>query len=306
MERPPKTHIDQETCIGCGLCVTVCPSQTITMVDGKAQVTGDESIYCGHCSAVCPVAAITVAPLENDALRFRNFQVNQDWLPHGRPDTAELVRLMLSRRSCRNFTDQTVPGDLLEDLVRVGTTAPSGTNSQLWTFTILPDRNSVLALAEQILKFFQKVNRMAANPLIRNLMKLVGRGELDEYYRNFYQSVTEAVTDWQDHGRDRLFHGAPALILVGTEPEAACPKEDAMLASQNMMLAAHTLGLGTCLIGYAVAAFENEPALLDFMGVPRTETIHAALAVGYPAEEYQRLAGRIKKTPRYFTASPKG
>jgi nitroreductase/NAD-dependent dihydropyrimidine dehydrogenase PreA subunit len=302
MERPAKTHIDQDACIGCGLCLTVCPSRTITMVEGRARVTGPESIYCGHCAAICPVGAVTVEPLENDALEFKTFQVNHDWLPHGRFDTSELVRLMLSRRSCRNYTDQDVPRELLEDLVRIGTTAPSGTNSQLWTFTILPDRKSVLALAERILKFFQKVNRMAANPLLRNFMKLVGRRELDEYYHNFYQSVTETMADWRDHGQDRLFHGAPALIIVGTESGAACPKEDAMLASQNMLLAGHSLGLGTCLVGYAVAAFENDPSLQVFLGIPRTETIHAAITVGYPAEKYQRLAGRFKVTPRYFKA----
>ena len=302
MERPAQTHIDQEACIGCGLCVTVCPSQTITMKDGRAQVTGAESIYCGHCSAICPVDAVTVEPLENDALKFQTFQVNHDWLPHGQYDTPELVRLMLSRRSCRNYTDQPVPRELLEDLVRVGTTAPSGTNSQLWTFTILPDRTSVLALAERILKFFQKVNRMVENRLLRFFMKMVGRRDLEDYYQNFYQSVKETMADWHDHGRDRLFHGAPALIIIGTEPEAGCPKEDALLAAQNILLAGHSLGLGTCLIGYAVAAFENDPAVQEFLGIPKTETIHAVITVGFPAEKYQHVAGRLKITPRYFRA----
>ncbi|MEZ4578721.1 MAG: nitroreductase family protein [Desulfobacterales bacterium] len=39
------------------------------------------------------------------------------------------------RRSCRNYKETPVPASVLEDLVRIGITAPSGTNSQMWTFT---------------------------------------------------------------------------------------------------------------------------------------------------------------------------
>ncbi|MBW2485868.1 MAG: 4Fe-4S binding protein, partial [Deltaproteobacteria bacterium] len=38
------TVIDAEKCIGCELCVKVCPSDTIRMHEGKARVTGDRSL----------------------------------------------------------------------------------------------------------------------------------------------------------------------------------------------------------------------------------------------------------------------
>jgi nitroreductase len=45
---------------------------------------------------------------------------------------------------------------LLDDLVKIGITAPSGTNCQLWTFTVIPTRKAVISFAGHIASFFSK------------------------------------------------------------------------------------------------------------------------------------------------------
>jgi len=298
--RPHGPTIDQEKCTGCGLCLTVCPDQTLSLLRGKAMVSGDRCLACAHCHAVCPTEAITVPGLALDPF-FHTFNADNRYLPPGQGDTDQLVRLMLSRRSCRNYTTRALDPHLLEDLVRIGTCAPSGTNSQAWTFTLLAQRSAVESLGSLVAAYFAKLNRQAANPVLRGLLRLLGRPALANYYRRYHQSIAQGLREWSEQGRDRLFHGAPAAIIIGSRPNASCPKEDALLATQNILLAAHTLGLGSCLIGFAVAAMAKAPKIQHTLGIPKDEAIHAVIALGYPAEPYQRLTGRKPITPRYFS-----
>ena len=300
-DRKMTTAIDPLKCTGCGLCIRVCPDRTLAMIGDRAAVTGERCMRCGHCAAVCPADAVHVADIDNWAHAFETFRFGGDrWLPPGRFDTAQLVSLMRSRRSCRNFLDTPVDTPSLEDLVKIGVTAPSGTNSQKWTFTILPDRQIVLRLGTAIGRFFERLNRIAGNPLLRGGLKLLGRPQLDDYYREHHDSVRDALAEWKTGGIDRLFHGATAAILVGSEPGASCPMEDALLATQNILLGAHSMGLGTCLIGFAVAAMQKDPSIKVDLDIPPDEPIYSVIALGHPDETYLRQAGRKKPLVRWF------
>ena len=295
-------HITSEQCTGCGLCVSICPSQALSLTeDGKAEVSGECAFACGHCAAVCPEEAIKVTSLDNDSLEFSTFQPDGRWLPPGETDIAGLVRLMRSRRSIRMYQDRPVAHDLLLDLVKIGTTAPSGTNSQRWTFTIIPDRQSMVKFGHLVAAFYRKLNRLAARSWLRKLLKLGGFGELDSYYREYYQNIQESLEAWEKDGTDRLFHGAPAAILVGARPGASCPQEDALLASGNILLAAHSMGLGTCLIGFAVEAMKRDKSIGGKLGIPGDENVYAVIAIGYPAIAFQKPAGRKESIVRTFS-----
>jgi nitroreductase/Pyruvate/2-oxoacid:ferredoxin oxidoreductase delta subunit len=305
LDRNVTTFIDQTKCTGCGLCVTVCPSGTISMDGDKAAVTGEFSLSCGHCAAVCPVQAVTVRAVDPEASRYSTFAADPRWLPPGEIDTVPLVRLMASRRSCRNFRDQPVDRALLEDLVKIGITAPSGTNDQPWTFTLIPDRESLVAFGDQIALFFKKLNTLAENGLLRNVMKLIGKRELADYHRNYRQWVSEALAEREQGGRDRLFHGATAAIVVGSRRGESTPKEDALLATQNILLAAHSMGLGTCLIGFAAIPLMKDIRIKRFLGIPDEEGVYSVIALGYSGERYAGMAGRKAYVHRYFEVSRK-
>ncbi len=292
--RPVTTRIDEELCDGCGLCVRVCPAETLALAGGKAKVVGERSLWCGHCEAVCPKGAVRVEGLDGSVLEM-------EALPSGLaapPDPAALAGLMKSRFSCRAYRDEPISLEVLQDLVRIGITAPTGTNSQKWTFTLLPERKKVMELGGLVAEFYEKVNRMARNPLLRAYSRIFAGGELGNYYREYYPMVRRALAEWRETGRDRLFHGAPAAIVIGSLPGASCPGEDALLAAGWMTLAAHSMGLGTCLIGYAVEAAKREEKIRRFLGCRPGERVHAVMVVGRPAVAYKGEKRRLKPVLR--------
>tara|TARA_B100000614_G_C14493191_1_gene471574 strand:+ start:410 stop:1222 length:813 start_codon:yes stop_codon:yes gene_type:complete len=270
------------------------------MKNKTAHVTGDKSLSCGHCEAVCPSAAIKVQALAPEMMLFASFNLDREWMSHGGMAPGKLAQLMASRRSCRNFKKTQVPADVLWDLIKFGCLAPSGTNSQEWTYTCLKDREAVLTLGAMVMNFFKGINQKAENTLLRKGLKLVGQNALDAYYEEYYESVKEAIDLMENHDQDRLFHGATACILVGSTPEASCPKEDALLAAGNILLGAHALGLGTCLIGFAVEAMKADKSIQERLDIPSRERVHAVIALGYPDETYEQVAGRKKPMTRFI------
>ena len=251
---------------------------------------------CGHCQAVCPSGSLSmdISPL----LGLTRIPERLDALQPGQGDPAELVQLMRSRRSCRHYSERPVELALLEDLVRVGTTAPSGTNSQAWNFTLLPERRDVEVLGEGVAAFFRELNRKAEKPMYRFLARLFAGDVLARYHAEHYEAVAEALREWDETGVDRLFHGATAAILVSAKTAASCPGEDALLATQNILLTAHCLGLGSCLIGYVVEAVRHSRKLRNSLAIPPDEKVHSVIALGYPAIYFREVTGRRAIQPR--------
>ncbi len=294
MNKKVTTVINADKCNGCGLCLTVCPCQTISIKNGKAVITGKESLGCGHCEAICPQGAIKVEENQVD-FSFSQAANTDSYVPPGKYDLSSLICLMRSRRSCRNYKEKLIEPTLLNDLVMIGITAPSGTNSQCWTFSLLPDRQKVEKLGDSIALYFKNLNKIANNSLLRIINKLFSKGQLENYHKKHYKSVQHSLDLWYQKGEDKLFHGATAVILVGSKPEASCPHDDALLATQNILLGAHAMGLGSCLIGFAVHALNNDPKIKKEFNIPATEKIYSVIALGYPAEKYIRASGR--RTP---------
>ncbi len=305
---PGLPYIDGDLCISCGACVAVCPDRILQIeaTEGKADsgtgrvvITGERCMQCGHCYAVCPVEAIATPFLENRLDLVSDRATNNT-------AARSLFALMRKRRSCRSFKTDALEQALLKDLVTAGITAPSGTNSQGWEFAVLAERQDVVALGQATADYYRRLNRQAARPLLRFLLRLFGNDGLENYYRNYYQTIENGLRDWDHHGVDRLFHGAPAAIVVAGSRGASCPAEDALLATQNMLLVAETVGLGSCLIGFVVEAARRDRSICRLLGLSRDERIYAVIALGYPDVAFLRPAGRKPKHARFLTLTDIG
>jgi len=295
--------IEQKRCTSCGLCVEICPDKILLAIDGGGvSVTADRCMGCGHCQAICPAEAIAMPGLTSD-LGLTTVSASSDLGGEGQVGIDSLLQVMCARRSCRAFKPDPLNVNLLSDLARIGTTAPSGTNSQGWQFVVLPERKDVVALGEVTAGFYRRLNRKAANPLYRFAARLFAGNQLERYYRNYYNSIENGLSDWYDNDIDRLFHGAPSALVVIGDRSASCPQEDALLATQNIVLAAQSLGIATCLVGFVVEAARRDKRIARLLRLGASETIYSVIGCGHPVHSFRRFAGRKPVNPRIVRLS---
>jgi nitroreductase len=168
----------------------------------------------------------------------------------------ELGACIRGRRSIRAFTPRAVPRKAVDAILEAAVCAPSGMDSQPWRFVIVEDPEAIRRLS------------MKTKEVLRGMGWAEGFNEL------------------LDSAEDVIFYGAPLLILVCVERNPEWKSVNLLssgMAAQNMMLAAHELGLGSCFIGFG--NFLNQaPDALAEVGVPEDHELVAPLIFGHPAE----------------------
>ena len=162
----------------------------------------------------------------------------------------EVINNIMARRSVRQYLDKPVEHELLEVVVRAGINAPSGMNRQPWIVRVVEDQQLIADVTE-IYK--------QENP---------DQVKRDAHFKN-------------------MFRNAPNLICVCT-PAKGGGEVDAGLLGENMMLAAQSLGLGTCCLGGPVRfllANEKCKFFLDRLDIPEDYKLNYIIAIGYPDEQ---------------------
>ncbi len=123
--------IDQEKCVGCGLCKKDCVGFDIEIVNGKAKANGSSCILCGHCEAICPQNAVSITGFEDEVTEFDE-QV--------RLNPNQLMAAIKTRRTIRQFTEEKVPQEVIDMIFEAGRMAPTGTNSQGTSYVLLDEK----------------------------------------------------------------------------------------------------------------------------------------------------------------------
>ena len=159
-----------------------------------------------------------------------------------------VISTIMARRSVRAYLDTPVEREKLQTIAECGINAPNAMNRQAWAV------------------------RIVDNPEF-----ITGATEL------FKASHAEAVA--RDPNFKNMFRNAPAVIAIAA-PEIGLAGFDCGLMTENMMLAACSLGLGTCCLGGPVSFFYEEAAapFLARLDLPEGYRIQVFLAVGYPDE----------------------
>lgn len=128
-------EIDQNQCVGCGLCMKDCVSGVIQLERGKAVAGEVGCIACGHCEAICPQRAIFLTGFEEGS---------EEYEEQTRLDPETLLRAIKTRRSIRQFQDKKVPKSIIREIIEAGRLAPTGGNSQSTGYIILDGKKRLL------------------------------------------------------------------------------------------------------------------------------------------------------------------
>ena len=177
----------------------------------------------------------------------------------------DVMEAIKTRRSIKgHFLDKPVEREKIEQVIEAGLWAPSGQNQQPCRFTVVTDPALLEEIQAEMFRIGEKVKKLL--PIV-GLFKRALRGEKG---KRAVKSI-----------REKAFHGAPALIIVGALSDSSSTyAKDTCLAIQNMMLAAHELGLGTCCMGW-IQTLQQSPALKAKLNIPKGFDICNAITIGY-------------------------
>lgn len=158
------------------------------------------------------------------------------------------------RRSIRSYTGEQISGEHLDLLLSAALASPSARNSQPWHFTVVQNQ----ALIERINRAAVEQLKIGADDAQLNRLNTPGH---------------------------TIFHHAPTVIFISANSEGRYAIVDCGIAVQTIALAAHSLGLGSVILGLPRAAFEGpeKEALERELDFPEGSSFQIAIALGHPA-----------------------
>lgn len=266
-----KLTINTETCVKCGKCARVCPSQILTQeTQGHPIKIQNENycIACGHCVAVCPTHS--VLHIEFPPEKIHSFKYD-DY-----PSPEQMMLLCKARRSNRAFSTKPVPQELLQQIIEAAHRAPTASNKQQIYFTLVTDPDKLDAISRFTLNVFNPIAKKLKNPILQPILKRI----IPDVYR--YLPVFERLNQEYNNGHDQILRGATAALFIYTPKNNRFGSADANLAYQNGSLMAECLGVSQFYMGFVCTAIQQEKkgTLAKLLGI--NGTIHAAMALGMP------------------------
>lgn len=156
------------------------------------------------------------------------------------------METIMTRRSVRDYKAEPVSREQMDKVVECGIYAPSAMNMQPWAVRVVdaPD-------------FIEGVTAIA----VEQMPQL----KEQEGFRNF-------------------FRNAPTVAFIACPEESYSGEYDCGLLSENMMIAAWSMGIGSCCLGSVVPVMNSEAAkpYLERLNLPEDYKLMVAIAFGYP------------------------
>jgi nitroreductase len=175
----------------------------------------------------------------------------------------EVLETIMNRRSVRKYLPEQIKDEELNLILEAGKYAPSARNDQSWHFTVIQNQELINYLSDEAKKSMR----------LSNEDWLINIGNSKRYH---------------------VFHHAPTVIIVSGMNDATEPLIDCSAAVENMLLAAESMGMGSCWIGLARFLFtqnnfgeyyEPRQDRMEELKIPFDYKPFFAIVLGYKDQE---------------------
>lgn len=210
-------------------------------------------------------------------------KIDRQWLQTHRTETENVI---LKRRSVRMFKKDQVPEFMIKRILETGRFAPSAGNYQPWKFVVVRDPEILAGITETVIKASRLLGllldyKRPGFSWLRPLAELFIRSKKNELHPTPFGALSLIANRQLD-----LFHDAPTVIFIFKDVRGVSnPDLDCGIAGQNMVLAAHSMGLGSCWVGFAKLAFDNTGKWKKKFGISFPYKFASSLAIGWPKGE---------------------
>jgi nitroreductase len=198
--------------------------------------------------------------------------------PNGEP-LRPLTKVVLNRRATKHFTDEDVPEEYLNAILKLGGQAPSGYNLQPWRFIVVREEENRKRL--QSVAYNQPKVAEAPVVIICLGMKEEWKESAPEVFREGAERGAGNLDKWE-----QSLQGA--IKALSGQPMQAWVTRQTMIAVTTVMLAAEAYGFDTApMEGFDAAGVR------EAFGVPEEAEVCALLAIGRAAPPEKPYPGRL-------------
>jgi len=277
--------VDPEKCSSCGLCIQNCCYRCWEMDEDKHPKMKKSAICfsCFNCMVACPKDAISiVSPYEVKGGFFdTGFPgVKMPLEPKdkdGKPaEWNQTERVILERRSVRNFKEDPVPDHLIRRVLEAGRFAPSGGNHQPWKFAVVTDKAFIGEMEKACQSLWAGMYpAFLDDNAIMNMVGVVATGIFEPRTQYGFRCIATKELP--------VFLNAPCVIFLGGNEKLNDATLQIGICGQNMTIAAASRGRGFCWSNFGGKGVNLIPDLKAKLGYgdPSWSVVTAAV-LGYP------------------------
>lgn len=173
-----------------------------------------------------------------------------------------VIETIMSRRSIRKYKPQPVGRDTMQVILECGINAPNGQNKQSWAIRVVDNPEFI----DGITGIYKQKNPKAA----------------------------------ETPGFGNMFRNAPTVVFIANDTSYDCSQIDCGLLGENMILAAQSMGIGSCCLASPTRFMTDTPeaaGYLEKLDFPEGYKLLYCIAFGHPDETPEakpRDAGKVK------------